>query len=102
MRSGFRAAGLITVVVSFTGNFGTAATLMAGRAPGAGFVSGFTATLMTVLEGDLSVVLTASFGAAPRPGFVTLLDEATALLIPTVLSFRASLPFVCFKDITSL
>jgi len=101
MRSGLRATGLIIVVVSFRGNF-VAATLRAGRALGAGFVSGLTATLMAVLEGDLSVVLTASFGAAPRPSFVTLLDEATALLVPTVLSFRVSLPLVRFKDITSL
>jgi hypothetical protein len=101
MRSGLSAAGLI-IVVSFTGSFVEAATLMAGLALGAGLVSGLTATLMAVLEGDLSVVLTASFGADPRPSFVTFLDDATALLVPTVLSFRVSLPFVRFKDITSL
>jgi hypothetical protein len=92
----------MSVVVSFTGNFEAAATLMAGLALSAGLVSGLTATLMAVLEGDLSVVLTASFGAAPRPSFVTFLDDATVLLVPTVLSFRVSFPFVLFKDITSL
>jgi len=101
MRSGLIATGFIKVV-SFIGNLLAAATLMAGLALGAGLVSGLTATLMAVLEGDLSVVLTASFGAVPRPSFATLREEVTALLVVTVLSFRASLPFVRFKDITSL
>jgi hypothetical protein len=93
---------LIIEVVSFTGSFVAAATLMAGLALGAGLVSDLTATLMAVLEGDLSIVLTASFGAVPRPSFTTLLDGAAALLLATVLSFRVSFPFVRFKDITSL
>ncbi len=63
------------------------------------FVSGFTATLIAVLAGDLSVVLAASFGAAPRPILVTFLDEATAFLETAAVDFRVSFPFVLFKDI---
>jgi hypothetical protein len=53
--------------------------LIAGLTGAVGFVSGFTATLIAVLAGDLSVVLTASFGAVPLPSLVTFLDEARAL-----------------------
>src|SRR5215471_7170573 len=98
MRSGLIA--LSTVVVSFTGSFEIAATLMAGLMLVAGFVSGLTATLIAVLGGDLSVVFTASFGTDPRPSFATFLVEV-ALLATTGLVFRVSLPFVRFKDIIS-
>jgi hypothetical protein len=86
----------------FTAAIFTAATLIAGRTAGAGFVSGFTATLIAVLAGDLSVVFTASFGTVPRPILATFLDEATALLGPTGLDFRVSLPLVRLKDIFPL
>lgn len=77
-----------------------AATLIAGRAAVTGFVSaGFTATLIAGFAGDLSVVLTASFGPVPRPSAVTLRAEVTALLEPIVLDFRVSFPFIRFKDI---
>ena len=66
---------------------------------GPGFVSGFTATLIAVLAGALSVVFTASFGAVPRPSLVTFLDEATALAVPIGLDFRVSFPFIRLKDI---
>jgi hypothetical protein len=62
-------------------------------------MSGLTATLMAVFEGDLSVVFTASFGTDPRPSFARFLVEATALLVTAGLVFRVSLPFVRFKDI---
>src|SRR5688572_31150913 len=100
IRSGLRATIGFCTAASLTAL--TAAILIAGLTAGAGCVSGFTATLIAVLAGDLSVVFTASFETVPRPILATFRDEATALLGPTGLDFRVSLPLVRLKDINPL